>query len=1041
MESKGEKELKQTIVGYVLGVLLCFLLPSIVLATEHPTLLPYKVEDQILKGKAEAKTTVHVHVDDVLYTSQADESGSFSIKLPQPVGMKSVHLYILDIDGYKENQISYEPTNPTSTAEPLPSVTYVGQTENSFYLMTSPDATIYASYEGDIYTGRQQLLVPKGVMSEMRVYAKTDQGAKSETTLLSTKVPATIVIEPYAFETKRFVGKAWPYAVLTFKEEETGATWTVVADPKGNVTFPYTPTLETVKTGRTLQVVSAGSVSTKTTAILPAYQPSLTATYYLLVEAPQNQIEGLTYANSQVLLDDTICATSDATGYFQCDVTEMQEPVHEVTFKHDERSRSTFVELPARPESFPLTLDQPISSEHPVLSGKTIPKRDFRVEYDGLRFPLTSDENGQFQMEFPKQYKGEIRLSVRSLDGTFYEVRSWTVQDRRPLAKPAMSFNGNTLELTNPLKGLPDVTGKIIIEHTDGSFDAQTFLFPKRDTEGQPIQITGIQEGDRYTLTLVTDEQDVRKATFEGVLHPLTEMNLDSFGPYDQTLTGKGEPGTRIRLEMPIAYDTYNSGGYTIFEGTVSKDGKFLLKTASIDTSKTRSIDYSGWMRISITRPGTKDVLKYNRQLTDETVPAIRIPKISDSKREVLFKSDDLLKSADVRYYKGETLVKTVKLDLSRFGFYRHTWDSQTSRTFKQDGITRIEVRGTNRSDMTSDWVSTSILSTTYPPLTVYVMRFGETVLQAKTAPRKKVQAVIGEQKYEVIADTKGLVTMRLKRALTQQDIVRVTIRNEAGTAKTTEKRPVDYPVQDIHWSEKKNKIWFVTQDTHLRPSCYTFKINGKEVKLAGTRPRSVFALPKKMKAPFQVELTLRNSDGTARATLKKTIRSTYQNQKVTKLTASAKTRLIKGIAQPYHAVEAYDDNDMNLAGVDLYQDQQFSMKAYRALRIGKTITIHSRDPFGQRSIVSLKIKDDIAPKTPTVSRITSKSTRITGKTEAKANVVVTYKKKAYRTQADAKGNYLLRINAWKAGETVSIYAEDASKNRSATVITKIVKS
>lgn len=1034
--------MKQTIVGYIFGILLCFLLPSIVIATEHPTLLPYKVEDQTLKGKAEAKTTVYVHVDDVLYTSQADASGSFSIKLPQPVGMKSVHLYILDPDGYKENQISYEPTNPTPTVEPLPSVTYVGQTEDSFYLTTSPDATIYASYEGDIYTGRHQLLVPKGVTSEMRIYAKTDQGAKSETTLLSTKVPATIVIEPYAFETKQFVGKAWPHAVLTFKEEETGAEWTVVADPKGRIIFPYTPTLETVKAGRTLQVISAGPVPLQTTATLPAYQPSPTAAYYLLVEATKNKIEGLTHPHNQVLLDGTVCATSDATGYFACDVKDMQEPVHEVTFKHGEQSHSTFVELQARPESFPLTLDQPISSEHPILSGKTIPKRDFRVEYDGLRFPMTSDENGQFHLEFPKQYKGEIRLSVRSLDDTFYEVRSWTVQDKRSLVKPTMSFDGNTLELTNPLKGLPDVTGKIVIEHVDGSFDVQTFLFPKQDTGRQsPIQITGIQEGDRYTLTLVTDEQDVRKATFEGVLHPLTEINLDSFGPYDQTLTGKGEPGTRIRLEMPTAYDAHNSAGYTRYEGMVSKDGKFLLKTASIDTSKTRAIDYSGWMRIDITRPGTKDVLKYDRQLTDETVPTIRISKISDSKREVLFKSDDLLKSADVRYYKGETLVKTVKLDLSRFGFYRNTWDSKTNRTFKQDGITRIKVRGTNRSDLTSDWASTSVLSTTYPPLTVYEMRFGETVLQAKTAPRTKIQAVIGEQKYEATADTKGLVTIRLKRALTQQDIVRVTIRNEAGTAKTTEKRPVDYPVQDIHWSEKKNKIWFVTQDTHLRPSRYTFKINGKEVKLAGTRPRSVFTLPTKMKAPFQVELTLRNSDGTARATLKKTIRSTYKNQKVTKLTASAKTRLIKGIAQPYHAVEAYDDNDMNLAGVDLYQNQQFSMKAYRALRIGKTITIHSRDPFGQRSIVSLKIKDDIAPKTPTISRVTSKSTRITGKTEAKANVVVTYKKKAYRTQADAKGNCTLRINAWKAGETVSVYAEDAAKNRSAKVITKIVKS
>ncbi|WP_393966423.1 hypothetical protein [Exiguobacterium sp. S22-S28] len=48
------------------------------------------------------------------------------------------------------------------------------------------------------------------------------------------------------------------------------------------------------------------------------------------------------------------------------------------------------------------------------------------------------------------------------------------------------------------------------------------------------------------------------------------------------------------------------------------------------------------------------------------------------------------------------------------------------------------------------------------------------------------------------------------------------------------------------------------------------------------------------------------------------------------------------------------------------------------------TITVYSKDPFGQKSAVFLKIKDDIAPKTSTISRVTSKATSVTGKTEAK---------------------------------------------------------
>ena len=1039
--------MKQKIGGYLFGlILLIMIFPNETLAGGHPILEPYQIEDRQIQGTAEAGETIYLYIEGKIYTVKANESGMFSLTLTEPIGTQNVSILLLDQWGYKESQTTYGPKNPVSgEVEPAPKVSYVGQTDDgSFYLTTSYWATIYAVYEGKMYTGKQELLIPKGTSTDIRVYAKREDGTKGATVVLSTTTQPKISVEAYDFQTKRFSGMAWPHAILTFMNDETGWNRTTLADADGQFTIDYAPSVEMLKTEHSLKIVSEGKVSIQSEVTVPAFTLNPKTAYYALVQTETNEIEGLTYPNTPILLDGKTCTTSDAKGIFRCTVQELTEPIHELSFQTKEVGTvSTLVELPAKLENFPFVLDRPLSSEHPILSGKTLPNRRFLVGYDGLSFPLTSDAEGHFTMTLPKQYKGSIYLSLISLNGAAYSFKEWTIQDERPLLKPNMRFSGKSLELTNQMKDLPNVKGEILLEHADGSFDVQGFTFPKRMSYEQkrPVYIEDIQPGDRYTMTLMTEENHVRKATFEGTLSPLMEITLNPFGSYDQTLTGRGEPGTTVKVELATVYVSHTENGRSAtYEGTVSKDGTFALALRYPNNTKSWAIDDSGWAHISVARPGTMDVLSYYIMFTDKTAPTITFPKITDSARESAFYSDDKLKSAEIRYYKGETLVKTVKLDFSQFGSYRNAWDKEGNRTLKQDGITQIEVRGTNRSNQTSDWVRKSILSTTYPLLTVSEILYGDKVIQAKTVPNTKIKASIGKQQYEAIADASGRAVFQLKRPVTLEDYtVQFVVRNEAGSSKSIEKRPIGYPVQDIHWSEKKNKVWFVTHDTHIRPSRYTFKVDGKEVKLAGTRPRSVFDVSK-VKTPFQVELTLRNTDGTIRSTFKKTIRSSYENKKVAQLTASSKTGLIKGMSQPYHMIEVYDDNDLNLAGIVLYQDKQFQTKAYRPLRVGKTITIYSKDPFGQKSTVYLKIKDDIVPKTPTISRVTSKSTSVTGKTEAKANVVITYMKKTYRTQGNAKGAYRLRITAWKTGEVISVYAEDTSKNRSAKVMTKVVK-
>ena len=103
--------------------------------------------------------------------------------------------------------------------------------------------------------------------------------------------------------------------------------------------------------------------------------------------------------------------------------------------------------------------------------------------------------------------------------------------------------------------------------------------------------------------------------------------------------------------------------------------------------------------------------------------------------------------------------------------------------------------------------------------------------------------------------------------------------------------------------------------------------------------------------------------------------------------------------------------------------------------KAGATLTIYALDTVKNKSqSVSVKVTDKTAPLMPTSSAVTTKSTSLTGKTEAKATVYL-YKGKtkiASKT-ADTKGSYKVTFKTQASGTKLSIYAIDAAKNKSKT--------
>ncbi|GHI00407.1 Ig-like domain-containing protein [Neobacillus kokaensis] len=108
--------------------------------------------------------------------------------------------------------------------------------------------------------------------------------------------------------------------------------------------------------------------------------------------------------------------------------------------------------------------------------------------------------------------------------------------------------------------------------------------------------------------------------------------------------------------------------------------------------------------------------------------------------------------------------------------------------------------------------------------------------------------------------------------------------------------------------------------------------------------------------------------------------------------------------------------------------------------RAGVEIKVTATDKAGNVSIAkSVKVIDKTAPAKPSVNKVTSKSTKVTGSTE-KASTVYVYRGKTYlgKDVADSKGKYSVKIKAQKKGAVLTIYAVDKAGNKSKTVSIKV---
>ncbi|WP_409290632.1 Ig-like domain-containing protein [Peribacillus sp. SCS-37] len=108
--------------------------------------------------------------------------------------------------------------------------------------------------------------------------------------------------------------------------------------------------------------------------------------------------------------------------------------------------------------------------------------------------------------------------------------------------------------------------------------------------------------------------------------------------------------------------------------------------------------------------------------------------------------------------------------------------------------------------------------------------------------------------------------------------------------------------------------------------------------------------------------------------------------------------------------------------------------------RAGVTLYVCAVDTAKNQSKMSSQIvKDKTPPKILTVNKVTTKSTSVTGKTEANASVEVKVGTKSLgKAAADSKGNYKIKMKSQKKNVKLTVIAKDkAGNSRSVTTTVK----
>ncbi|MCD8785428.1 Ig-like domain-containing protein [Staphylococcus gallinarum] len=1024
-----------------------------------PTVSEVTSESTQVTGISEAGSTVKVELPDgTVLNGVADAQGNYTIDLPANMkfnGGESIKVTSTDVSGNESNETVIDVKDTTPPVAPTVNevtsestqVTGTGEPGSTVMIELSDATDLFGRVDNQGHFTIDIPLNKRFIGGERIKVASIDtSGNKSKEIVIDVKdttPPVAPTVSEITSESTQVTGTGEPGSTVKV-ELPDGTELTGVADNQGNYVIDL-PVNKKFNGGESIKITSTDALGNKSEETVidvkdttPPVAPTVSE-----VTSESTQVTGTGEPGSTVkveLPDGTVLdGVADNQGNYTIDLPSNKKFNGGESIKvtstdaSGNKSGETVIDVKDTTPPVAPTVSE-VTSESTQVTGTGEPGSTVKVELpDGTVLDGIADDQGNYVIDLPtnKKFQGGESIKVTSTDasGNKSDEKVIDVKDTTPPVAPTVSeVTSESTQVTGT--GEPGSTVKVELPdgtELTGVADDQgdyTIDLPanKKFKGGEFIKVTSTDKSNNKsneTIVLVKDTT------------PPVPPTVDEFTSESTQVTGTGEPGSTIKMELPDGSELL---------GLADDQGNYII---DLPTNK----KFKGGESVKITsidRSGNK---------SDEKVIDVKdtTPPVEPTISEVTSESTQITGTSEPG--------STVKVELPDGTELTAIADDQGNYTVdllannKFQGGESIKVTSTDTSGNKSNVSTVEVRDVTPPnPPKVLPITSESAQISGLAEPNAKIKLTIaGGNELTAVANDQGIYVIALPNGwiLDGGEDVNVYAIDASGNVSL----PTYIRVLDVTAPEEPIVNPITSESTQITGTTepgatikvelpYGTVLTGK----ADDQGDYTIIVDdaNRFRGGEKVKITATDDAGNKSEVIVIDVKDTTPPVVPTVNPFTSQDTLISGTAEPDSIVKVLlpDGTELtataNLQGnylIDIPNNQKFQG--------GEKIKLTATDQSGNTSLVEIiDVEDKTPPTPPTIGKLTSESMEISGTSEPGAKIIMVLPDDSELTAvADDQGNYTIDLydTIFAGNETLRVTATDIAGNKSEATIIQVI--
>ncbi|WKA57804.1 Ig-like domain-containing protein [Planococcus shenhongbingii] len=977
--------------------------------------------DTVINGQAEPGSSIEVVTEHTLIVvGFADENGSFLVEIPKQKAGTKLEFRALDAAGNMGD--TKEVTVIDGTPPDLPIVDEVTDASTKVTGTAEADAVI-TIFQGtaEIAKGRSDsdgkysIEIPKQAAGTKLEVTATDNSenmsGKKQVSVKDKTAPGVPAVNEVTDKSITVTGKAEARALVTVKKGTA-----VIGNANATVAGDFTVPIGKQQAGVTLSVVAmdAAENASKVKEVVVKDKTAPDAPTVKEVTDSSDSITGTAEIGSSITVQtetDWIgSATADSNGKFTIGISKLAGGSKlQITATDAAGNTSEIKEitlLDTMPPSIPEVKE--VTDRSTTVEGQAEAEAVIHVKAGSVTIgKAATNVKGEYSVIIPKQKAGTV-VSVTAVDlgGNVSPIAEVTVKDATAPTPPSVQEVTDQAESVSGIAEAGSVVtvmkGEALLGKSTATSEGKYSVAISKQKAGTVLKVQAADAAENMS--------EVKEITVIDMTAPASPT-VKEITDQSTIVTGNAETGTKV---------TVKDGQTILVSGLAGEDRIYSIvinKQKPGITLSVISTDAAGNSSPE-TKVTVKDITAPNAPMvnavTDQTISLIGTAELATT---IVVKS-------------GATILGENKVDAK--GSYAVAIPKQVAGTnlivvsVDASGNTSLpkEIRVTDGTAPNAPTVNdatekTGKLSGTAEAGSLVQVRVGTAVIGKGSATANGTyEIIIPSQK----AGTKLILTAidqagnkSLEKIITVKDVTAPSI-------------PTIAPLDD-------NDI-VITGKAETNAKVYAY-IGTK--KLGETVAKSGAYTIKIAKQKAGLNVSLHAIDAAGNKSGIKTVKVLDKTAPVipTINTVADNSTALTGKAETSAVVYAYANNKK--IGEVIAKNGVYTIKIAKQ-KAGTSISVYAVDPAKNKSgSKTIKVIDKTPPPAPTVNKVTSKSTAVSGKGEISALVFIyNGSTKVGQGTVDSRGNFNVKIKTQKKGATLKVNVQDKAGNKSGGISVKV---